>query len=148
MTSCDSAELCGNSRGMTRGSLSWYCLTKRLFPQTSMNQQCWKTYLKLWVCSQLPLHFCRMSGEPGHSLIKAIAAIEAQSLSRLRNMAECPFMFFASLLNLTIRLEFQCVSKWSPRFCRNWCFQPCLAFILEVSASLRCLKRYSYGFQF
>lgn len=47
-----------------------------------------------------------MSGEPGHNLIKAIAAVEGQSLFRFRKMAECPFMFFASLLNLTIGLEF------------------------------------------
>lgn len=94
-----------NCVGILRGWMTWAgvpwgeTLTKLVFPQTSMNQHCWRTYLKLWFCSRLPLCFGRVSGEPGRSPIKAIAATEAESLFRLRKMAACPFTVFASLLN-------------------------------------------------
>lgn len=116
VTSCDSAELCMNSGRMTRLGVPWgETLTKLLFPRTSMNQQCWKTSLKLWFCSQLPLCFCRVSGEPGHSPIKAIAATEAVTLQAQEDGSMSIYSFCKFVkLNHRVRISV-CASKSAPK---------------------------------
>lgn len=94
----DSAEPRGNFRGVTGGSCSQSCSS--LKPAALEN---WSEILGLFTTACALLYNIR---EPGWSLIKAIAAIEAQLLFGLRKMAKCQYRFFASLWYLTTSLKF------------------------------------------
>lgn len=138
MPCCDSADPQGSFRAGLGAPVG-----KAALPS---NQQHWRTDLKFWVCSQLPLHFsqgaCLKSYQSYFSTTSTVA-LWAQEDGKISIWVLCKFVIFNHKSKIS-----DYVSKSSPKFCRNWCFQPYTAFILQVSVSLKCLKRYSSAFQF